>query len=526
MTSSLFPVLFGLASTLVVAGCAISPQPIDTAEHFERARSERAELYGDQAPSKGPLTLADAIARGLKYNFDQRLSLMEQVLQDRQLSLSNLNMLPRLAASAGYTVRDRERASSSISYETRRQSLEPSISEDIERWTGDITFSWSILDFGLSYFQARQQADRSLIAVERRRRVINNMAKEIRSAYWRATSAERLLPRVDEAVEQVKLALASAETISAENLQPAAQTLEYKRDLLQVISQLKRLRADLAVSRAQLCALVNLPIGEPFELETPTQSIEDLPQIDVSVDAMELYGVAFRPELREEAYQQRIDRQGVYREILRMFPGVSLVASTNYDSNSFLTFNQWNELGLRATFNLMGLIQQPSAIAAAEAQETVSKTRRLALSVAVMTQVNIGYRQYQQAIESYQTASALNDVQERLLEVTRNAANLDAASELEGIRRNVQAIAATLERDRSLAEVQTALGNLLLSVGVDPIPASVETTDLDDLTRLVGNSIKRLERGRFSRFIEVSLPSAAEPKPSPGSNSTDRPGQS
>lgn len=171
-----------LASALVLlCACAVQPRPIQDADHVARAEVDRSRLRADQAPLTGRLALEDAISRALAYNLDARLTMMEQALQGAQLTAANFATLPRLAANAGYAARSNELAASAESVFTRRQTLEPSTSTDRQRGFADLTFAWNIIDVGLSYFQARQQADRALIAVERRRRVINNLV----GAWWR-----------------------------------------------------------------------------------------------------------------------------------------------------------------------------------------------------------------------------------------------------------------------------------------------------------------------------------------------------
>ena len=49
----------------------------------------------------------------------------------------------------------------------------------------------------MSYFQARQQGYRALVAVERRRKVIDGIVKGVQDAFWKAAIADRLLPRLD-----------------------------------------------------------------------------------------------------------------------------------------------------------------------------------------------------------------------------------------------------------------------------------------------------------------------------------------
>ena len=73
-----------------LAGCAIKPDPLTLGQHQERARADRAALIQAQEPVAGPITLAEAMARAVKYNLDHRLALMEEAVQSNQLSASKL----------------------------------------------------------------------------------------------------------------------------------------------------------------------------------------------------------------------------------------------------------------------------------------------------------------------------------------------------------------------------------------------------------------------------------------------------
>jgi outer membrane protein TolC len=84
--------------------------------------------------------------RALKYNMDYRVKLMEEAMGQRQLDVANLDMLPKLAASAGYTARDKDNASSSQNVATGEQSLAPSISTEKQDRMADLSLSWNVLD--------------------------------------------------------------------------------------------------------------------------------------------------------------------------------------------------------------------------------------------------------------------------------------------------------------------------------------------------------------------------------------------
>ncbi|HEV7372369.1 TolC family protein [Arenibaculum sp.] len=500
-------------AALLVAGCTVVPEPISQGDRLVQAATDRGRLFSLVEPISGPISLEEAIARSLKYNLDQRLALMDQVLQQRQLDLSTYDMLPRLAASAGYTTRNNEAFSISRDVQGNPSSVaDATTSQERTRFTADLGLSWNVLDFGLSYYQAKQQADRRLIAEERRRRVIHAIVQQVRAAYWQAVSAQRLETAVVPIVAEARRALDSARQVEQQRLRPLLDVLRYQKALVEIVRQLETIQQDLAIAKAQLGALMNLPPGEPFMLAPPATAA-DLPRVALGLEQMENMALLNRPELREEAYQKRITSLEARKALLRMLPGLNLNAGLNYDSNDFLVNNTWADAGARVTWNLLNLVSAPATMRLQEAQEQLADTRRLALSMAALTQVHVGYQQYLRAVDMYEKASLLHDIEQRIYENVRAAAQDDAERELERIRAGASAIAVELARDRAYADVQNAVSALYVSLGLDPLPAEVASHDLPTLAAAVKSVSDDWMAGRLPLPPEVPVvvDPAAEP---------------
>lgn len=463
-------------AVLLLGGCNLNPIPITPDERLETMMQDQSEMYAKQEPITRPLTLYDALARALKYNYDHRLTMMEAVLQDTQLEVATINMLPKLTANAGYSFREKKLGSSSEDYFTGGNALSNSnfaTSQDASRGIADLTFAWNVLDFGVSYFQAKQQADRVLIAQERRRKVVNNLIKDVLQAYWSTNIADRLLPGLEPVLAEAEHALAVSRTIEGDRLQPIISVLEYQRSLLHIIDQLKKLRADLLIAKPKLAGLINAPMNANFELAQPETTPEP-PELKATTEELENLGLFYRGDLREEIYQERISRADVWKEMLKVLPGLSIPVGLNFDSNHFLINNFWLEAGARTTFNLVNLIAAPKMWKSAQTQIDVARTRRKALSVAAVVQINVGYQQYIKALDSYKNAKELNKVDEGIYTATANNAISDAGSELERIHAATSALASQLEKEQSLADVYGALGNIYASVGLDPVTGGIE----------------------------------------------------
>ena len=109
------PLALALASALLLAGCSVVPTPLDDAQRSARATEDQSKLFEAQDPLSGPLTLAQALDRGIRYNLDNRVRLMEQTLATGALDVARYDLWPQLMAQAGYTARDSYAASESVS---------------------------------------------------------------------------------------------------------------------------------------------------------------------------------------------------------------------------------------------------------------------------------------------------------------------------------------------------------------------------------------------------------------------------
>ncbi|PTB21004.1 TolC family protein [Trinickia symbiotica] len=496
-----------LLSAAVLSACAIKPEPISQDEHFKRAQDDYKTLYATYVPLTRPLTLPDAIARALKYNYNAQLAKTEATLQDKQLDLAIAQMLPRVAANAGYTWRSNDNAAESVSELTKQRSLEYSFSEPPSHATASLELSWNLLDLGVSYFQAKQQGYRTYAAVERRRKVIDDLVKSTQEAYWKAVAADRLLPRLRPLLAEADKQLQNAREASREKLVPQLQGLDYQQNMLSVVGQLRRMETDLNTARVQLASLINVPTDVPIQFAPMELDVEtSATQIDPR--KLEALGLAMRPELREEAYQEKIDQQDVYKEIVKMMPGVGVLGSLNYDSNQYLFNPRWAQLGVNATFNLVNLIEGPKAISAAKASVEVSRERRLALSVAVLTQVNLSYQEYLAATQDLDIAKQINDVEQQIRVASANESRAQEESDADRIRRDLASMVAEFTYDREIAQVHTALTNLYTSVGVDLVPPNADTDDLAALSERVKTAISGWEAGRLPD-VAMLKPAAA-----------------
>ena len=482
---------------LVLAACgSVSPKPFSQAEIGERVSQDVASMYKDQEVIAAPIDFHEAAARALKYNLDYKLKLMETALSRSLHDVSTYEMLPRLVAGAGYSSRNNDSGGTSVLIEPPRSvSLNPSTSQERSHTMSNLSFSWNALDFGVSYLRAQQKADQVLMAEERRRKVIQNVLQDVRNSYWRAVGAQKLLPRVDGLLERVNTALERAKAIEKQGIMPQAQVLGYQRALLDAVSTLTLRRQDLELAKAELRALMSVEPGVEFTLAEQNELA--LPRVSVDVEKLERLALEKRPEIMEEWYRKRVTENDIKAAKVLLWPNISLDAGWQYDSNKYLYNSTWFDTGIRVSWNLLKLTQYPALKKAHQAQNDTDDMRRLALSMAVLTQVRVGLQRYNLSLQELKFSEESLGVDKRLLNYAQAAAKSQFDSELEVIRTEARALLGEYQRYAAYSNAQAAWGRVYNSVGLDILPETVEGHDVKTLAIAMKDTMTQWQQTVF-----------------------------
>jgi len=486
---------------LAVGACSVTPEPITMAERKATAEKDLSAIYIQQPALTEALSLHAAQARGLVYNMDHRIRRLEEAVAYGRAKIGNIDMLPQVAAQAGYTRRDNLAAAFSRSVLTGRETLEPSYSQDRGRWAGDLGLTWNLLDFGLSYFQARQNADRALISEERRRKVVQNLLLDIRYAFWRAAAAQQLKEKVTTALSDAEEALSESRTIGREKLQPALTSMKYQQTLLDIIRQLEALKNELSLARTELATLLNLPPNSNLELVVPKDMIVHKALANFDVNKLEDISLLNRPELYEADYTARITTLDARKELIKMFPSVRLTAGGYFDDNSFAYNNSWREVGSSFSWNLVSAFSGPARIKQAERVAEISKIQRVALSVAILSQVRIAHQQYQSSVEGFERAKEISDINGKIAAYVSASKASDASNKLAEVRSQATAIFAELREFQSYAMYQNALGRIYSSIGLNPVAGNIGANDLEGIEAALQSNYRNWNAGNLPEVI-------------------------
>jgi outer membrane protein TolC len=501
-------VVVAVLLALLLAGCAVTTAPLDPAERERLGLDARDQLFAGQEPLAGPLTLEEATARAIKYHAEQRQRRMEEAAAAAQLDVAQFDLLPRFVANAGYTTRNNESFGFGVTPDGTITTTPSAASEKTMR-TGSVGFAWNLLDFGVSYFRAKQLSDQKLIAEERRRKALQTLAHDVRIAWWRAEAAQRLLPEADRLLGEVDQAIEKTRLVESSRLLPPVQTATLRRALLDLAQQIALRRQELAQARVELAALVNAPPGIEIRIASPASNVRDVPDLTADIEKLEALALSLRPEMAEEGYRERISADEARKAMVGILPNLSLSVMSNYDSNRFLVNNNWYSLGLNAALNLTKVFSIPAMNRSEEAQKRADAARRQAMAMAVLAQTRIAAVRYTLVADEFLVWDEAARDDDLIVQHLASSESAGIDNELEVVRARARAIASHINRDLAYANVQAVVARLYNSIGYDVVPREDEERELADLASAVQVRYAEFDRNSFSPRAEAEKPVVA-----------------
>jgi hypothetical protein len=123
----------------------------------------------------------------------------------------------------------------------------------------------------------------------------------------------------------------------------------------------------------------------------------------------------------------------------------------------------------------------------------------------------------------FELLKQMNDVDQQILEHTHNATQANAQGKLEEIRVATSAMMSELRLYQSYGELESAYGQMLATLGLDPVPDAVRGHDLASLTESIGEEQQRWDavaqkgvgplRSNGLGPLKVAAPLAAQTAP-------------
>lgn len=496
------------AVSLGLGACSVVPTEL-TKEELEHPVTQAAgPLVDNQEPVTGPIDVHEATARALLYNLDFKVEAADRAQRLETLELSEYAQWPQLLADAGYNVRDSFNASSSFNLTNGTQNFAASTSQNQHIGTANLGLSWNVLDFGLSYIRAQQNADRVMIAREEERKVVNRLVQDVRALYWRALSAQKQLPKLEALLSEVEIALEqNSQILEAKLAANPLDPLTYQRELLDIKRRAEGLIEELKPAKIQLSALINLKPGTEFSL---ADSVAKLPstQLDISIEQLENIALRERPEMRTLSYEKRITAKEGRAQLLELLPGLRLSAGSHYSSNSFLLHQNWLDAGVQVSWNVFNLFRYPQTERTVEARNALLEAQQMSLTMAVITQVHVALARHGSSEQRYETAKRYGAIQQEISNKTEAAYETSQGSKHIRLREQINALVADIETDIAYADYQNAYAGVIASIGVDPLPEDLSEGGVEAIKSRIREHWHLLLGGELAKAYDYD--SAAE----------------
>lgn len=461
----IFPLL--LSAGLFLSACTANRVELGSAEHTNILQTDRHNAADRSTPEALSLSYNEALKRAIAQNLDARVSALEALSKEDDVDLASLQALPDISLSATAFGRSNEGASSSRSIISGNQSLEPSYSTERYHNTREMSVNWNTLDLVLAVAESRIAQDEAMIARQRHAKVLQNIERDVHSAYWRAYAFQQTADETGALLSRAKEQLANVHKAHDEGFIAASAAADLRGDIHQQKAALDAVNNDLSYSQIELKSLLSIPQGTEITLTSKPDNQNRLAQslIDSDLPTLEEEALFNRPEINETILQKNIDAQNTRNTILRTMPGADLFFASNRDSNDFLYDEDWLSFSASISQSLSSLFTLPARHRAAQNIEELGEARRLSLTAAIMTQVHLARHRLDLALQNYEEAEGSYRIAGEQARKADAQKSLGLGSGNATMPAALQAQTLKIKSLQAHAEMQEALASLLNTLG-------------------------------------------------------------
>lgn len=514
-----------LFTTLLLTSCS-EPQDV------LRVRNDNLDLDIAGLYCKGdipthPLTLDEIICVTLDRNLDLLVKEWEYAVQFEAVTHEKLKMIPNLTYNSEFSYRNKNTGSSSVSLDPLVPPAPPSISSEqhVSRW--DFTLAWNLIDFGLSYYRSKQETNRALMKCLEYERLRQNLVADVVRNFWKAVAAKRAIDGSQGVIGRSVNQRGILEREMDQRIITKIQGLRNINQLLNIQIQLQAYEREYHLAISELSQRMGLPPCSSITIA----NVNSFPVCVEPCNICELEYTALRnrPELYSADAEEMIWVNEVYAEILQMMPGIQLFSGEFHNKDKFLIHHNWWQAGLRTAWNLLSIPQHWVASDIAVKREDLVRANRMALSVAVVTQVRLAYLVYYDNREQYELARQLAEVNKKMLVAAREESAQGKLNEADILRYEAEALFSDINALKAYADMSDSLEKLNNALGLPLYFRNYETygpplePDLINAPRPkkpepIQKDLKKEEKKEEVRYYEPSK----EPASTTGSASSSR----
>lgn len=425
-----------------------------------------------------PIDMYMSMALALKYNYTGRMLRYQESLT--KAGQSTYSQLSDIASNAGY-----------INTNTN------------EHTSPDLKVAWNILDLSTLYYMNSDPSFSQNIAVEQSRKVIHNILQEARVLYWKAITAQRLIPVIDETIEHITLDIdemnVQAKELAKQGLNLKTEELEKKRKYMEAVKQLSDLKRDMETAHERLASLMGLHPATQFTLVGKEYGNFALPEIKSNLSRLEWLALTNRPELKVQDLLTSAD------DLELIIDNFSEDNGSGYKNNPNNYNKKWCNQAKQISMNVY------EDVRGGLNPKTLQDLRRQRMTSLILNQVYVGWARYMSATEDYQIAYEIAGTSENIAEdVTAENGSKAEKSQLEAVR----AIADETKASLAYVDLQDSLGTLYATIGLDAVPYYMLNESPSKIALALRDNLEKWRKGEFipdNRPYLMDIPSRRPP---------------
>ena len=464
----------GLTAALVfVGGCK-------TADDYRRERAEKAIRQFEEAKKrelvkdKSVLSLPDCMKLAAEHNLEHKVMNLERDAAKNMMMAELFGMLPDLTITDNFTGRTNEPGSSSKAVTPDGDTYGYSTSSDRNVNTLSVDLAFSLLDFGLAFFNTQQGNDRMLAKEKQIERAAQNLKLEVVRVYFKVASAQRAMKITARLLEECRNRHTLIKQLASTGKISAFRATEETTRFLQMEKRLTNYTRGYESACVELRALLGVyPSSQIVVDESPLNTVPSFEFPDIEL--LEQMAILKRPELYEIDIQKHINVLECRKTLLMMMPNVKLYVDFMNNNNSFLYNQSWWELAVKAAYNALKTPQYISRYMAYSEQADLEEMRSFAQAITVMSQVRMAKADIVSCRERYEINRREHEkFSQHLKDALAIKVVQGSVSQLDVDHQRLRTAETEIERLMSLGAYYIAHYRLLNAIGVKNLDAETQ----------------------------------------------------
>lgn len=422
-----------------------------------------------------PLDMYMVMALALKYNYTARMIRYQENLV--KAGQGGFSALPEIVSNAGY------------------------INTNYSDTSPDLKVAWNLLDLSTTYVLNTDPALQPGIAAEESRKVTQNILQEARVLYWKALTAQRLLPVLDDTIEHITLDVdemnARAKEMAVDGQNPPTEELVRKRKYMEAVKKLSALKRDLEIAHDRLASLMGLHPQTQFSLAGKEYGNFALPEIKSDLAKLEWLALTNRPEMRVHDLMTSNDNLHFIIANFRDNQGI------NYASDPNAYNKEWCNQAKEVTMSVYENNPNNGL--------TLEELRRQRMTSLILNQVYIGWARYMSALEDFQIAMEIAGTSENIAEDITSANGSHAEKSLLEAAR---ALSDETKASMAYVDLQDSLGALYSTIGMDAISQEAINSEPSQIALMLRNIMEQWREGDWtvdSAGLDMDIPQHRPP---------------